>query len=73
MRTRKPFLAFASLGVIALGLSLAGCKGRTRDNVEPTGETVRVEINKNSASSDSAQKAPDSILDYAAPAEPSQQ
>lgn len=30
-------------------LTMCGCKGRTIDNVEPTGDTIEVIINNNSA------------------------
>lgn len=43
--------AYAALALVAMA-AFAGCKGRTLDNVEPTGETV--EVNLDTADADSA-------------------
>lgn len=69
MTLRQAFPACAA-GALLLLVALGGCKGRTRDNVEPTGETVRVEINPQA---DTANRADNTIRDYADPAEPSRQ
>ena len=45
MRISRSFLNFAlSIFLIAIALSFTGCKGRTLDNVEPTGDTIEVAI-----------------------------
>lgn len=42
----------AGLGLLAI--LAGGCKGRTAENMEPTGETVRVEIPTPDVAQDSA-------------------
>ena len=37
-------IAATSVATVALLLSMSACKGRTLDNVQPTGDTVEVEI-----------------------------
>lgn len=39
----------AAFGLVAVFLLLSACKGRTADNVEPTGETIEVEVNVDSS------------------------
>lgn len=36
--------ASAACAIIILAFSLTGCKGRTADNMEPTGDTVEVKV-----------------------------
>ena len=45
MRINRRFINFALIStfIVFLG-SLIGCKGRTIDNVEPTGDTIEVVI-----------------------------
>lgn len=49
---------------IALSILVSSCKGRTRENMEPNGETVEVNIGSgDTAVSDTV------IMDYASPVE----
>lgn len=34
----------AATSVVAIAVSLAGCKGRTMENMEPAGDTVEVTV-----------------------------
>ena len=42
-------IAATSVATVALLLSMSACKGRTLDTVQPTGDTVEVEIEEVSA------------------------
>ena len=42
-------IAATSVATVALLLSMSACKGRTLDNVQPTDDTVEVEIEEVSA------------------------
>ena len=42
-------IAATFVATVALLLSMSACKGRTLDNVQPTGDTVEVEIEEVSA------------------------
>ncbi|MCH5226933.1 MAG: hypothetical protein J1F16_03835 [Muribaculaceae bacterium] len=45
MRFSRRFINFASLfGLLLTSLALGSCKGRTVENMEPTGDTVEVVI-----------------------------
>ncbi len=45
MNMMKTLKTTASLAIVALmALGITSCKGRTNDNVEPTGDTVEVTI-----------------------------
>lgn len=46
-------IAATSVATVALLLSMSACKGRTLDNVQPTGDTVEVEIEEVSATDSS--------------------
>lgn len=49
MRLSRRFINFALfLGIAILSMAMFSCKGRTIDNVEPTGDTVEVVILQNS-------------------------
>ena len=48
MRISRSFIKFASIFcLIFLLASLSGCKGRTAENMEPTGDTVEVVVMQN--------------------------
>ena len=55
--------ATASVVAVAMLLSLGSCKGRTMDNMEPTGETIEVVIGQE----DSDETAADSVGEANAP------
>lgn len=45
MRDSRRFINFASASLLcSFALIAAGCKGRTMENMEPTGDTVEVVI-----------------------------
>ena len=44
MRCHKTRIAAAFAATILLSSGLAGCKGRTMENMEPLGETVEVDV-----------------------------
>lgn len=58
-RTAGPLTAVA---VIGLAAAFSSCKGRTADNMVPTGETVEVAIPSDTT---------DTIAGFSAPADPS--
>ena len=62
MRTRNIISAVA---IVAITVALTGCKGRTMENVEPTGDTVEVvlDTDMDSSANDSAQT--NSIMEVA--------
>lgn len=43
MKTSKTLSAIA-VAIILLAFTLQGCKGRTAENMEPTGDTVEVNV-----------------------------
>lgn len=59
MTTHRKLMASAGALLLAAGL-LCGCKGRTAENMEPTGDTVEVTI---SSPSDSANAASARVTD----------
>lgn len=44
MRCHKTRIAAAFAATVLLSSGLAGCKGRTMENMEPLGETVEVDV-----------------------------
>lgn len=45
MRVSRSFSIFATvLSIIGFTMLLTGCKGRTMENMEPTGDTIEVVI-----------------------------
>lgn len=50
-------MTIAATGVVAIVASLCGCKGRTMENMEPTGDTVEVIINGPEAADTAAEAA----------------
>lgn len=63
----KPIKSLSALAVVVLAIMATSCKGRTINNVEPTGDTVEVVISESSEAADSmnhdaeAVTLPDSI------------
>ncbi|MDE6273044.1 MAG: hypothetical protein K2M31_08580 [Muribaculaceae bacterium] len=55
---KRTILIPALIGLMACGM-MSSCKGRTADNMEPTGETVRVVIPEQDVDLDSAVAAGD--------------
>lgn len=53
MKRINRYVVMAGMGLLC-GVALSSCKGRTADNMEPTGETVRVVIPESDIAMDSA-------------------